>query len=101
MQGADTIRRLSLNEALNVALNEARRGDVVRAPAIGLERLLGRGLPVARQRGQRLTPTHILMVELCVATHCHWPLGIITQVSVQRSCSSNGLLAVPSEPLPL
>jgi hypothetical protein len=29
--------------------------------------------------------TYFLMGEVWLATHCHWPLGIFTQVSVQRS----------------
>jgi hypothetical protein len=33
---------------------------------------------------------HIFIGETWLATHCHFPLGIFTQVSVQRTCSSNG-----------
>ena len=42
---------------------------------------------------------YILTAEPCVATHCHLPSGIFTQVSVQRSCSSKAFPA--SVPLPL
>src|SRR5262250_2798864 len=35
-------------------------------------------------------PTYIFIGETWLATHCHFPLGIFTQVSVQRTCSSTG-----------
>src|SRR5208283_2622071 len=41
---------------------------------------------------------HIFIGEACVATHCHLPSGIFTQVSVQRSWLSN---ALPDESVPL
>jgi hypothetical protein len=38
------------------------------------------------------------MAEECLATHCHVPSGIFTQVSVKRSCESIGF---PEESVPL
>src|SRR5882757_11347814 len=43
-------------------------------------------------------PTCDAIGELCDATQSHLPLGILTQVSVHRSCTSKGL---PLESVPL
>ena len=48
--------------------------------------------------GERLLTDYIFMAEECVATHCHLPSGIFTQVSVKRSCESIGF---PEESVPL
>ena len=45
------------------------------------------------------SPAYFDTAVLWSATHCHLPFGIFTQVSVQRSTSSNAL--PPSVPLPL
>src|SRR5262244_3307427 len=47
---------------------------------------------------QDCSVTHIFIGETWLATHCHFPLGIFTQVSVQRTCSSIGF---PDASVPL
>src|SRR5215467_14677499 len=49
---------------------------------------------------QRRSVTYIFTGETWLATHCHLPPGIFTQVSVQRTCSSTGFPDA-SEPLDL
>jgi len=48
---------------------------------------------------QRCAVAHFLIGEVWLATHCHCPLDIFIQVSVQRSRTSKGF--PESVPLPL
>jgi hypothetical protein len=41
--------------------------------------------PCAGHDLKRCLPNYIFIVEAWVATHCHLPFGIFTQVSVKRS----------------
>src|SRR5579871_422404 len=62
-------------------------------PQVGIVRLL-----VVPDKGSKWRRVHIFAVEAWLATHCHLPPGILTQVSVHLS---GELIGLPSWSVPL